>query len=80
MPVGEEMTAQQAADLLNVSRQYLSQLLDADRIPYKKTGEHRTLRIEDVLAFKKTRDQDRRRGLAELTRLTQEFGGYDKEK
>jgi excisionase family DNA binding protein len=76
VPVGKELTTQQAADLLNVSRQYLVRLLEADRIPYKKTGKHRRLRIEDVLAFKETRDQDRRRGLAELTRLTQEFGGY----
>jgi excisionase family DNA binding protein len=77
VPVGKELTTQQAADLLNVSRQYLVRLLEAERIPYKKTGKHRRLRIEDVLAFKETRDQDRRQGLAELTRLTEEFGGYE---
>jgi hypothetical protein len=37
------------------------------------------LRIENVLAFKEERDKDRRAGLRELSRLTQDFGGYDAE-
>lgn len=77
VPVGREVTTQQAADLLNVSRQYLVRLLDEGRIPFRKTGKHRRLRIEDVLSFKETRDKDRRAGLRELSRMTQEFGGYD---
>ena len=79
VPVGKEVTTQQAADLLNVSRQYLVRLLDEGRIPYRKTGKHRRLHIEDVLAFKQKRDQDRRAGLRELSQLTQELGGYDAE-
>jgi excisionase family DNA binding protein len=79
VPVGKEVTTQQAADLLNVSRQYLVRLLDEGRIPFRKTGKHRRLRIEDVLSFKEQRDKDRRAGLRELSRLTQDFGGYDAE-
>jgi len=79
VPVGKELTTQQAADLLNVSRQYLVRLLEGKRIPFTKTGKHRRLRVEDVLAFKERRDSERRKGLAELTRLTQEFGGYQSE-
>ena len=79
VPVGREVTTQQAADLLSVSRQYLVRLLDAGRIPFRKTGKHRRLRIEDVLRFKEKRDKDRRAGLRELSRMTQEFGGYDSE-
>ena len=79
VPVDREMTTPQAADLLNVSRQYLVRLLDEGRIPFRKTGKHRRLRIEDVLRFKETRDKDRRAGLRELSRMTQEFGGYDSE-
>lgn len=79
VPVGKEVTTQQAADLLNVSRQYLVRLLDEGRIPFRKTGKHRRLRIDDVLEFKERRDKDRRAGLRELSRLTEEFGGYDSE-
>ncbi len=79
VPVGREVTTQQAADLLNVSRQYLVRLLDEGRIPFRKTGKHRRLRVEDVLSFKERRDKDRRSGLRELSRMTQEFGGYDSE-
>jgi len=79
VPVSKEVTTQQAADLLNVSRQYLVRMLDEGRIPFRRTGKHRRLRVEDVLAFKEQRDRDRRAGLRQLSRLTQEFGGYDVE-
>lgn len=79
VPVGKELTTQQAADLINVSRQYLVRLLDEGRIAYTKTGKHRRLRIEDVLAFKEQRDGERKKALRDLSRLTEEFGGYEKE-
>lgn len=79
VPVGRELTTQQAADLLNVSRQYLVRLLDDGRIPFRKTGTHRRVRIEDVLAFKGQRDQERRACLRELSQTTRELGGYDAE-
>ncbi len=77
VPVGKEITTQQAADLLNVSRQYLVRLLNEGRIPYTKTGKHRRLRIEDALAFKEQRDRDRKAKLDELAQMSEEFGGYD---
>jgi len=79
VPVGREVTTQQAADLLNVSRQYLVRLLDEGRIAHRKTGRHRRVRMEDVLAFKDKRDKDRSAGLRELSQLSQEFGGYESE-
>ena len=77
VPVGKEMTTQQAADVLNVSRQYLVRLLDEGRIPFTKTGRHRRVRVEDVLAFKEQRDRERKAGLDELAELSGKFGGYD---
>jgi excisionase family DNA binding protein len=77
VPVGRELTTQQAADLINVSRQYLVRLLEEGRIPFTRTGKHRRLRIEDVLAFKAHRDRERGDALSELTNLSEEFGGYE---
>ena len=76
VPVGKEVTTQKAADMLNISRQYLVRLLDAGRIPYTKTGKHRRLRLEDVLAFKEQRDRERGTALDELTQLSEDLGGY----
>jgi excisionase family DNA binding protein len=77
VPTGKELTTQQAADLLSVSRQYLVRLLDEGRIPCIRTGKHRRLRIDDVLAFKEKRDRERQEALTDLTRLSEDLGGYD---
>jgi excisionase family DNA binding protein len=77
VPVGQELTTQQAADLLNVSRQYLIRLLDDNELPYTRTeGKHRRLRIEDVLAYKETRERERAEALDDLAEMTQDMGGY----
>lgn len=76
VPVGKEMTTQQAADLLNVSRQYLVRLLDEDKIKHTRTGRHRRIRVEDVLEFKERRDRERQLGLKKLTEMSEDAGGY----
>lgn len=77
VPVGQELTTQQAANLLNVSRQYLVRLLDQGEIRFTKTGKHRRLRVEDVLNYKTRRDRRKRKALDDLTALSQELGEYD---
>ncbi len=71
------LTTQQAADILNVSRPFLVKLLEENRIPFTKTGKHRRINFEDLIVYKHKRDAQRRRALAELTRLGEEMGDYD---
>ncbi len=75
-PVHKELTTQQAADLLNVLRQYLVRLLEEGKIPYTKTGTHRCIRFSDLMAYKAQRDAERRRQLDELAQLSQDLGLY----
>jgi excisionase family DNA binding protein len=79
VPVDKEITTQEGADLLNMSRQYLVQLLEQGDIPFTKTGTHRRIKFGDLLAYKERRDARRRQVLDELTVLGQEMGGYTRE-
>jgi excisionase family DNA binding protein len=76
MPDEEILSSQEAADLLNVSRQYLVRLVDSGELPAQKVGTHRRLRVTDVLAFKSERDAKRTKALDRLTALSEDAGGY----
>ncbi len=78
LPLNEEVTTQQAADLLNVSRPYLVGLLEKGEMPFRKVGNQRRVPLREVLAYKTRTDIDRRAALHELTQLGQEMGiGYE---
>lgn len=73
MPTQAELSTQQAADLLNVSRPFLVQLLESGEIPYHKIGTHRRVLFEDVLQYKERIKSQRRGVLEELTAQSQEL-------
>ncbi len=78
IPHGRELTTQQAADLLQVSRPYLiERLLETGTIPHHRTGRDRRIRLEDVLDYRERRTQERREAARRLTQLSQNVeGGY----
>lgn len=74
MPVNAEVTTQQAAEMLNVSRPFLIGLLERGEIPFRLVGRHRRILFEDVMGYLREDDSRRKDAADELTRLDQELG------
>lgn len=66
VPVSQDLTTQQAADILNVSRPFLISLLEKERIPHALVGRHRRIKANDLFAYKQRRDEERDAALSEL--------------
>lgn len=77
IPVHAELTTQQAAQILNVSRPFLIEQLEKGVIPYRKVGTHRRILFKDLMEYRQTMDHNRLNALEELSALDQELGlGY----
>lgn len=77
IPRYQELSTQEAAQILNVSRPFLVGLLEKGEIPHHKVGSHRRVRLEDVMAYKERVDEQRLDALDRLTGVSQDEGmGY----
>jgi excisionase family DNA binding protein len=78
VPIHAELTTQEAADLLNVSRPHLVKLLEDGSLLFHKTGKHRRVRFADLMSFKEQRDQASEQAMQELAAQAQELRlGYE---
>ena len=78
LPINKELSTQEAADILNVSRPYLVKLLEEGRIPFTRAGTHRRVAIADLLVYKMQFENARKETLDELTQLSEDMGLYAK--
>lgn len=74
VPIHAELTTQQTADFLNVSRPYVVGLLERGDLPHHKVGTHRRVRFSDLMAYQQAHLAKSKARLAELAKLDQELG------
>ncbi len=77
IPYDTEISTQQAAEMLNVSRPHVVKLLEKGDIPFKKVGTHRRIKLKDLQRYKEQSEKEREKHLVELVKQAQELNmGY----
>jgi excisionase family DNA binding protein len=78
MPTDAEVSTQQAAEILNVSRPHVIKLLEKGEIPHKKVGSHRRILLQDILKYESNLKSNRRKKLNALAKEAQQLNlGYE---
>ena len=78
MPTDAEVSTQQAAEILNVSRPHVIKLVEKGEIPHKKVGSHRRILLHDILKYESNLKSNRRKKLNALAKEAQQLNlGYE---
>lgn len=78
VPIHAELTTQEGAEMLNISRPHLIKLLDEGVMPHTKTGRHRRIKFADLMAYKQQRERASHAAMDELAAQAQELNmGYE---
>ncbi|MCI0184214.1 excisionase family DNA-binding protein [Sulfoacidibacillus ferrooxidans] len=73
----QDITTQQSAEILQVSRPHVVKILEAGQVPYHMVGSHRRIRLRDLLEYKKSRDAVRKEKLSDMIRISESSGLYE---
>ena len=76
IPQYKELTTQEAAQILGVSRPYLIDMLEQKKIPFTKVGSHRRIKLNDLLRYKKQLEAEEKQALDEIAQMSQDWGIY----
>lgn len=76
VPVHAELTTQEAANILNVSRPHMVKLLEEQKLPFHKTGRHRRVLFADLMRYKEQRDNESNLAMQALADQSQDLGFY----
>ena len=74
IPLHPELTTQEAADMLNISRPTLIQLLNEDKIKFRRIGTHRRIPFESVMEYKRNARAERQAVIDEFVSHNEELG------
>jgi excisionase family DNA binding protein len=78
VPITQDLTTQQAASFLGVSRPFFVKLLESGKLPYHMTGSHRRVYLRDLTTYKEQRDRERLGAIDRIAQFEEDAGIYDK--